>query len=221
MVGIVLFGAAFVIQCTSPKQISSEELDQLQYLFESKNYFEMRDRLQAYPKSDHPVVIYYRSAVYSAFNKPEESNRSLDRLIAMDSSPDSLLTAGWRMKMYNYLRLHAYREAFDAAKKIVSFPDLPEELKTDEQNTRLMLQALVDVPPQQMVKQGDSELPIKGTHIDLTVNSHPRDYAYDTGANYSILMESEARALDIPIIEAGFVVSFPLTPRLRRASQSC
>lgn len=47
---------------------------------------------------------------------------------------------------------------------------------------------------------------LKGTHMDVTINGHTRDYAYDTGANYSILMESEAEQLNIQIFKAGIDV---------------
>jgi len=110
------------------------------------------------------------------------------------------------MKMENFLRLHDYAAALHAADEVLRIPDLPEAGEADVRNTRLIADALKEVPPQRIEKYGDSKIVLKGTHIDVTIHGRRRDYAYDTGANYSILMASEARSLGVPLIRAGFDV---------------
>ncbi|NIR52653.1 hypothetical protein GWO43_29030 [candidate division KSB1 bacterium] len=211
---ILILGTFIYLQCGS-QNWSGKKLEELETSFHSKNYFLLKDRLKRGPSSDMPVVLYYKAAVESAFNNPGESIQYLNQIASIDLIPDTLLTDIWAMKINNYLRLHAYSDALHAADSVLQIADLPKEKENDIRNARRIAAALRDIPPQSITKSGDSELKLKGTHIDVTINSHQRDYAYDTGANYSILMKSEAEALDLQIIEAGIDVGTATGKRVK------
>ena len=205
-VTILVLGLLFCIQCTSQDPRSKSELAELQSLFRARNYFALQERLHHVSDSALPRIRYYRAAVQRAFNRPEASNRQLDQILGTTDMPDSLRAECRTMKMENFLRLHDYAAALRAADEVLRIPDLPEAGEADVRNTRLIADALKEVPPQRIEKYGDSKIVLKGTHIDVTIHGRRRDYAYDTGANYSILMASEARSLGVPLIRAGFDV---------------
>jgi len=218
----IMFNAALVllimvagIRCAPEEPVTEQELQQLDSLYRHRNYFQLDRRLGELSRQNRPIIVFYRAAVEKAFNHLLESNRFLDRLINDAITADTLQTAALSMKMNNYLRMHAYSEALSTAVTLLHDPGLREDRKSDIQNTRLILQALRDTPPQQIEKSDDSILKLKGTHIDVNLNSHVRDYAYDTGANYSILMASEAREVGLEIIEAGFDVGTATGKKLK------
>ena len=203
---IAFLSAVIGLQCRHREKWSEEKLSELQALFNSKNYFVLKESLKDKLDSNLPIILYYKAAVESAFNNPEKSNQLLDQMLDINPLPDSLLADNWMMKMNNFLRLHAYSDALHAADRWLQIPDLPVEKEEDVRNTRIIVDALKNIPPQRIKKYGDSDLKLKGTHIDVAIHNHQRDYAFDTGANYSILMFSEAKGLGLKIIKAGFDV---------------
>lgn len=212
---ISFWGVIICFQCTSQDKWSYDELNKLRTLFESKNYFALQDKLNNKFNLNTPIILYYKAAVESAFNNPVESNRYLNQILETESIEDSLLAEIWTMKMNNFLRVHSYFEALQAADSVLQIQNLSKVKEKDIQNTRLIAKALRDIPPQSIKRNGNSELKLTGTHIDVTINGHQSDYTYDTGANYSILMESEAKALDLKIIEAGIDVGTATGKRVK------
>ena len=203
---IAVFLVFFFLECSSQNQWSHQELAQLHTLFESRNYFELRDNLRGKLDSNVPIIIFYKAALQSALNNPIKSNSYLDQIVASESIPDSLRAEIWTMKMNNYFRLHSYAKALESADRVLQLPNLPDEKEKDVRNSLRIAMALRDTPPQTIKKSGDSELKLKGTHIVATINGYERDYAYDTGANFSILMQTEAEALNLQIIKADIDV---------------
>lgn len=194
-------------RCSPSDDLSSRDLRQLNELYERKDYFGLRDYLQDTLLANSPYLLFYKAAVERAFNHPGKSNFYIDKMLNQNGSiPDSLVVDSWMMKMDNHLRNHSYARAFHAADTLLSFKHISDEREKDIRNTRLIAKALYNVSPQEVIKHGDTILNLKGTHLDLKINGHKRDYAYDTGANYSILMQSEAEKLDIRIFKTGIDV---------------
>lgn len=179
-------------------------LHRLDSLYTAKHYFQLQETLQTVQDSVHPRVLFYRAVVAQSFNKPADSNHHIDQLLDRQATPDSLRGAGWALQLYNNLRLASYREALQAADSALQYPELSAAQRQDIQNTRRIAYALQKTPPQRLSKRSQSILPLSGTHVHVTMNGHARDYAYDTGANFSFLMASEADSLDISVLPAGF-----------------
>jgi len=201
---LVCYGFVVGIPAMGHAALPTDTLHRLDSLYSIKHYFELEKTLQSVETSMHPHVVFYRAVVAQASNRPAESKHQLDRLMNHPATPDSLRSAGWARQLYNHLRLGAYQEAVQAADSALQFPDLSAAQRQDIQNARLIADALRETPPQRLVERARSILPLSGTHVDVTVNGHARDYAYDTGANFSFLMASEADSLNIPILPAGF-----------------
>ena len=70
-----------------------------------------------------------------------------------------------------------------------------------------LLQSLSDVPPQETVITGPSRLALGATRrVPLKIHGRRYDFAMDTGANFSVIMRSEAIRLGLEIRQADLVM---------------
>jgi predicted aspartyl protease len=206
----------FLCACAPSKTWTARELQELQQLFEARDYFELREKIEAHPESGSPAALFYRAAVETAFNRPAASNQTLRRIFPDPMLPDSLKDDLMIMQFYNFMRLHRYMDALEASSEILNLRHLDQERARDIRNISRMARALKDTPAQHVIKHADSELKIvQKTHLVLTINGRQRDYAYDTGANYSFLIRSEAEALGLPVLDAGLEVGSSTDLRVR------
>lgn len=81
----------------------------------------------------------------------------------------------------------------------------PDEIQAAE-NIRRLLRALTGVPPQEVHDTGPTSLPLRDGRIPVTVGDSAREYVFDTGANLSTIMRSEAEGLGLDIRPAGLRV---------------
>jgi hypothetical protein len=105
-----------------------------------------------------------------------------------------------------HLRLGQYRQAASAleqALRILS-PRIPEYAGLE--NMRLLAESLRDLEPQTIRFQGGAPLqavrnPGGTWDVPVEVNGNPASWVFDTGANISVIVESEAARLGIPVWE--------------------
>jgi predicted aspartyl protease len=174
-------------------------------LYQAKDYFALRERLTTSASS--PGERFFLAAVHHAFNDPLASNASVDALLAEGARGDGLVVELWEMKLSNHLRLGQYREALEAADLLLSLGRHGEVDVEDASNTRKLLRALADVPAQEVRVRGPTTLRLDASgHIPLEIEGSSRRYTFDTGANFSALMRSEAEALGLRVRAAGVEV---------------
>jgi hypothetical protein len=194
---------------------TKETLD-LHSLYLSRHFFALRDQLTlpSNASSDDPRIGLYHAAVQSAFNQPGESNRIIKGLLERRNLPFALEMRLLRMELENDLRLADYKGALAAATRILSAPE-DRGSKTPQAYARRMLpllEALKDTPPQVAEKPGFSRLALGQTRrIPIEVSGKKRRFALDTGANFSVVMRSEAEKLDLEIRPANLKVSTSTT----------
>jgi len=208
LAALALAAPAMAAGCASER--AREVPPELIRLYERGDYFTLRERLSE-PSAEEPAgLTVLRAAVVNAFNDPERSNAILDPVIdGGPSVPDSLRFEARRIRLRNLVRMHRYPEAARTVERLLRAPParLDSAELADLRNTRRLTEALADVPPQRIVARAASELPRIGRgHVPVTVGDSLRDYAIDTGANFSVLIRSEAEALGLAIREAGLEV---------------
>lgn len=186
------------------------DVNELARLHAERDYFTLRERLGE-PSSDEPPGIrVLRAATAHAFNDLERSNRLLEAVLAEGSSvSDSLRREARRLRARNLLRLHRYGEAAEVFGALTRDPPASADSAAvaDDRNFLRATRALADVPPQRVTARAPTVLPEVGrTHVEVTIGDSVRDYAIDTGANFSVLIRSEAEGLGLEIREAGLVV---------------
>ena len=200
-------------------QISEGELADLYELYRRREFFELRDRLTELPAELLMVdaVGYLEAALHQAFNRPLASNETIDRLLATDPTPPQLALQLQGLRLTNALRLHRYREALDSARAVLSSPVLDKApvLTSETRNKLALLEALADVPPQEATIDGPSRLALgNDKRVPLTINGKKFRFALDTGANFSVMMRSEAEQLGLEIRPADLVIATSTAKRV-------
>lgn len=186
-------------------------VDELRRLYEMRDYFALRDRLSESSDSAQPGVRFYRAVVQSAFNDPDGSNHTIRALLADQTPSEQLLIELLALKRRNDIRLYRYREAALDAAKLLALPEVdPEEIE-DARNERKLLEALADVLPQRATRLADSEMRLEpssmgGRCVPVRIDSSSRCFITDTGANFSVLIASEAQALGLRVRRVGLQV---------------
>lgn len=186
-------------------------VDELRRLYETRDYFALRDRLAESSDSTQPEARFYRAADQHAFNEPNASNSTIRALLADDTLSEHLVAELLILKRRNDIRLSRYREAALDATKLLASPGVDPEEMEDARNERKLLEALADVPPQQAALLADSEIRLQrssmgGRCVPVRIDSSLRCFITDTGANFSVLIASEAKALGLRVRRASLHV---------------
>ena len=169
----------------------------------SRDYFALRERLAAEGDTTAPPALFARALVQHAFNASAESNATIKALLATANLPDSLATALRRVELANDLRLFQYASGLTIADMLLANSEaLDSATVRDVRNTQRVLRALAGTAPQTVQIRGPTELRLEHGRVPVQVNDSLRSYAFDTGANLSTLMRSEAVSLGLSILPA-------------------
>lgn len=194
----ILFIAALAI--LTPPCFIAETPDQLHAMFESDQYFALRD---ATVHAKAP--LFYRGAVQASANRRKEAEKLLGKVIqAAPHSSDAYEAHGLLGNLYfrNGLYRESYRELqAESAEK----PDA-----ADVKNALPLIKALSEYPDQSVVKRRYSTLQVQGDHLPASINGLDAKYIFDTGAAISVISDQEAnrfgltpRSVDTKLNEAS------------------
>lgn len=202
---LLALGACAPTPAPPPPALATTEL---LALYRARDYFALRHRLQGLAGVRAPELGFLRAALWRAMNRPERSLAVADSTLAADDLPDSLRMELVRIQIGDDRSLFRYG---DAARRVAGFlaefPHAPAAVLDDARNSRRMLDALRDVPPQTMERRGPTRL-VFDEHgfISVAIDGVVRRLGFDTGAGLSVLLRSEARALGMRIRPVGLDV---------------
>jgi hypothetical protein len=173
----------------------------------ARDYFTLRDRLAAAEPAETPPVRFARAIVEHAFNQPAASNATIAALLEEAALPDSLVVALQEVEVANHLRLFQYASGLAVTDRLLADSARLEASRLrDLRNVRRIFHALAEVPPQTAELRGPAALRLEEGRIPLQVNESTRHYVFDTGANLSTIMRSEAEALGLRVYPADIDV---------------
>jgi predicted aspartyl protease len=182
-------------------------LQEVARLERARDYFALRERIRQLSDSNSVASLFARALVEHAMNRPAASNEVIARLLRLPGLGDSLAAVVRGLEMDNHLRLFAYPAGLAAAAAVLATPaQLDSEVVRDTRNTERIFRALVLVPPQSVRTTGPTRLTLAEGRIPVSVNDSSRRYVFDTGANLSTIMRSEAQALGLRILPVGIDV---------------
>jgi len=183
------------------------DMSELVRLYRTRDYFTLREHLRELPNGGAPQMQVLRAGTAHAFNELERSDELLEAVLAKASPlSDSLRYEARLIHARNLLRRYRYAEAAAVYEELASAPPrfVDSADAADHRNMARAARALEDVPPQEVVARSATVLPEVGrTHVEVTIGDSVRDYAIDTGADFSVLIRSEAEALGLEIRDAG------------------
>jgi predicted aspartyl protease len=168
----------------------------LKSLYEAHEWFKLYAAVQA---SDAPA--FYRGAVAAAFNDFTQAEKNLKS--AIKSSPQSEQSSDARLLLIQlYIRAGRYRQALYAIEQALIDSPADDGLK----NGRALFGALGQYPEPSVAARQFSRIrySMKGGNLflPLEVDGKPGKFLVDSGANYSLISESEAKRLGLTISES-------------------
>jgi predicted aspartyl protease len=196
--------------CDPPAPARVADVSPLMALYDRRDYFALRDGLAQWPgSSKEPEVRFLKAAVQHAFHQLEESNSNIRELLEEGGLDKALVFKLRSLQIKNYARLYRYREAYEVSRAILALPVPAAHAEDvhDVENAARLLEALVEVGPQQSTVRETTVLSLdERRHVPVRIGPFDRRYTFDTGANFSVLMRSEAEALGLPVRSAGVKV---------------
>lgn len=188
----------------APAELTLAEVARLRH---ARSYFTLRDRLAQARDAGAPAALYARAIVEHAMNRPASSNAALARLRRRAPLSDSVAADAWELEISNDMRLADYAAGARATDSLLGGRFLLDSLRAfDVRNTQRIFHALAGTPAQGMAADGPTELKLRDGRVPMIVGDSARDYVFDTGANLSTIMRSEAVALGMRIVPAGIDV---------------
>lgn len=215
---VIIINLVCLASCQHPQSLESKQLaNDLYNLLDNENYFELKskfDRQVSILPED--IRLAYEALVDHYFNKHAQSNKLIDKLLALDNNSlsDTLMEKLYQAKRMNHINLYEYSDAVKASDVLINtYPNLSDssELR-DLKNEHKIWLALSDSPKQEVVINSDSEIRLKRDKVGLmnitTVTGKDTvDFIFDTGANFSAIKRSLAEQLKLDIIDADFYVT--------------
>jgi hypothetical protein len=167
----------------------------LQQLYENQRWFELRDALRG---QEAPAL--YRAAVASAFNRTEEAEAELSRIMR-ESSDAKTVSAAADALFGLYMRTGRFGDALTLADEVLK----ASPQRADVMNFRALL-AAAGATNQQVTSSRRASFAcvagaVGGIRMPLSVNGREVNWALDTGFNLPGLSEAEARMLGIAVPE--------------------
>src|SRR6185503_8570922 len=169
----------------------------LKSLYDDHQWIELRDAV----KSSAKAPAFYRGAVDASFNNFSAADKHL-RAALESAPPAELADAAHELLIELYMRSGRYRDTLGMIETALRRNPGAEDLK----NVHALYSALSRFPEQTMAAHGASKVRYRmkqgNMFVPFTVNGKQSDFLVDTGANFSLISESEARRLGLQISDA-------------------
>lgn len=212
LLSVTLF---FIVSCTEPRKNTNDQvLSSLHQLVEELNYFELQGvYLKQKGKLTEKHQLYFEAILANAFNQPERSKQLIDTFFSDSIENDTLAKQLLQRRLTNHIHLSEYAEALHVNEMLrAQYTSLLGSGEVEDlDNTHKIWRALKTAPPQRILKNEHVILPITKdkaglSTIETKCGDTTRNFVFDTGANFSVIQKSEAEAMGMRFIPAGFNV---------------
>jgi tetratricopeptide (TPR) repeat protein len=186
---IALFAVVF-IAALAHAQVG----DSLRSLYDQNRFFELRDAIK-----DQNAPPLYLGTVASAFNDTKRAEKYLNRVIKLEPASDNAYYAHGRLA-YLYARVGRNREVVQQFDRMLAI----KPNSTDVQNMRPLFVGFSRYSNQSLGKKHSAKVrsgTVSKDELTIPVSVHGKalNWIVDTGANFSMISESEARMLGLSI----------------------
>ena len=211
MKNVFIYVIVMLIFTSCSHMLAQEQSNELLTYYKEKNFFKL-DKLMLKIKFDegNPDLLLYRATIENVFNKPEESNRLIN--IILKEYPiyfnDTTVKELYYMRSANAYRLQDYKSAYCDDSIIVN--QYRHVCDSSEIETRkddiTIFRSMMDAPKMEINIPGNSNIPIKKDkaglqNVPVTLQKDSVDFVFDTGAAFSVIMQSVAKKYGVKMIE--------------------
>ena len=164
----------------------------LKSLYDTHRWFELRDFV-----ANRTTPLFYQGAVACAFNDLQRCNEKLKFVINSDPQSDKAVEAH-RLLASAYFRQGKYREALTNVDAVLALR--PED--SDAGDERPFLAALGGFPDLAVTRRRLTTLQLQEAGLPFSISGVTATYWFDTGADISVLTESEAKRFGLHVLAA-------------------
>jgi predicted aspartyl protease len=191
-------------------QDNSRRLDSL---LSENDFFSLQKELTTAPQGvDGYMVQYYTTITDNAFNRCQKSAQGIENLLTQYGNQlvDTQKQQLYSTQIYNYLKLYDYKSAGFAVDALLNGKagKLDSADIISYTNAQYITQTLANVASQTIQKQGDVHIKTKKDKAGLivlpvVVNTSKKEtqYIFDSGANISVMTESEAKKHNLRMLK--------------------
>jgi predicted aspartyl protease len=195
-------------KCTST--LSDEQSRQLKECYTTKNYFKLDNLMSKIASVEHNAdLLLYKATLDNVFNRPEESNRLIGKILKKYTHHfnDTILKDLYNMQEANAYRLQDYLSEFIADSILVA--KYGAVCDSSEFETHLdditLLRVIRNVPEMEFKIPADATASLKRDaaglmNVSVALKKDPVDWVFDTGAAFSVMMESQAGKYGVRIL---------------------
>jgi len=184
-------------------------------LLKNYNFFVLRQSLNDAKSLSTSRKLYYQCLCENYFNKPSASAKIINYLQRnyQREFSQSEIARLIKTNVNNYLRLFKYNKAYKENKVLLGkyWQQLTELEFEDVKTNNELLSGLIKMQPQTVVISKDTRINTTKDAADLinipvSVNGSADSYVFDTGANFSVITESNARKYHLQLMDFYFDV---------------
>jgi len=208
-----LLAAAFLLSALPT--LNAQDFNHAYRLYKGRDYFGLRDAIPNIKYSSDWQKEYLESLSRNAFCDFKGSNTLVSKLLKdnPDGLADSLKAELYKAKSNNHVNLCEYRDALECdllvSKNYSAYLD--EEEKDDLIDDINLWTAVADAKPQTMSKSGEVAIQMERDianlwNIPVSINELEFNFIFDTGANFSVIVESVAGKLGLKLIDTKLKV---------------
>jgi hypothetical protein len=206
---ILLLGCCF-------EESRAQQLSNPDSLLKHKQFFVLRELINK-PGNAIPEFqrAYFTAFINNFFNKPGQSNNDITLLQDKYAGklPVEKRIELLKLKQDNDLKLFEYQAAYEHTRQLLSDfgPQLTKDDKEDAENSIIIWKNLVGVQKQQTLIQKDTRITTARDMaglmtIPVAFGTYQDAYVFDTGANISVITESNAKKAQLQIVGDTFQV---------------
>jgi len=190
-------------------------------LYAAHDFFSLRHTLASETQPQSDQAQFYTAAVMTAFNRPSDADKIIDRLLQKPVDVNIRLEL-LEMRMQNARRLSDYVGALKTAQALIGIYKHQGDADklVDLRNTAKLLGVLRTLPQQEVMRHGASHIVLLhdddvGYCVPLVIGTQSPCYILDTGANHSVLIRSEAERLHLKVLSAGIALGTSTDAKLK------
>jgi Aspartyl protease len=165
----------------------------LKSLLDGRRWFELRDSV-----ATRKTPVFYQGVVACAFNDLHQCKGKLGAVIKSQPRSDEAIEAHRRLASY-YLIHGEYRKARDHVNAVLAI----RADDSDALSIQPLLAAFSEFPDQRIAGRRPTTLQLQEGGLPFSINGVQATYWFDTGANFSVLSEAEAKRFGLQVRSVG------------------
>lgn len=195
--------------------LTAQDFNSAYGLYLNHDFFRFKNSIQSSKSLNKTELDLCSALKNSVFCEFKESNILIDKLLSGNISGihDSIKAELYSAKVINHINLFEYTDASISSKilkeKYYQYLDSAERVELDDEEG--LWKALEKMLPQTVSKKGDVRIQIKKDiaglwNIPVSIAKNDFDFIFDTGANFSVIVESLALKLGMKLVDANLKV---------------